>query len=132
MVTSVRLLNEDKRQIILEANQSEKDYDYQSEPSKVTNQALYSGKSKNKAIEIIEVDKTSRRTNDPINNSQSLTELNTKEGNVNLSADAVVPRQLEITNADNQANPEPESQPSKNTVPCPFLFRRGHCVGKKL
>ena len=127
LVTSVRLVNEDKRQLIMEAKRLGKVYE--PEPSsEVSNQTTHcesiqnenpmQNEQHNKIIELVELDKTFQEPNGP----------NTRNENMNHVVGAAVSGHPDRTSTVKQPNSVCASQIPKSVVPCPFLLRRGHCT----
>jgi uncharacterized membrane protein YfhO len=127
LVTSVRLVNEDKRQLIMEAKRLGNVYE--PEPSsEVSNQTTHcvstqsenpmQNEQHNKIIELVELDKTFQEPNGP----------NTRNENMNHVVGAAVSGHPNRTSTVKQPNSVCASQIPKSVVPCPFLLRRGHCT----
>ena len=133
LITAVRLINEDQSNQFSELNQHTKDHNNKppittaKDPvNDETTKEKTNPNEHNTTNGLIVLDESSVEPNS-IDNNHNLSGVNIKDGNTSVME--MTSRQHNTTDANKQHNNSVrEHKQPKNTVPCPFLIKRGYCL----
>ena len=133
LITAVRLINEDQNNQFSQLNQHTKDHNNKppittaKDPvNDETTKEKTNPNQHNTTNGLIVLDESSVEPNS-IDNNHNLSGMNIKDGNTSVME--MTSCQHNTTDANKQHNNSVrEHKQPKNTVPCPFLIKRGYCL----